>query len=161
MTTPSDRFPLPDRFGPGSVWADREGTRRLLGRNQRGVEIPIGQGEGEINPGELLKLALIGCAGMSADLPTGRRLGEDFAMRLWAHGVSDEETNRYTSIEEEIQLDLDGLDPKALARIATVIDRAIEASCTVQRTVVPGTPVRHRILGIEGRGTGEPAQEAS
>lgn len=153
MTTPSDRFPLPESFGPGSVWADRDGTRRLLGRNQRGVQIPIGLGEGEISPGELLKLALIGCAGMSADLPIGRRIGEDFAMRLHAHGLADEESDRYTAIDEEIQLEIDGMDETELRRLATVIDRAIDASCTVQRTVVPGVEVHHRILGAEGRAT--------
>src|SRR5699024_7698978 len=106
---PDDSFPRPASFGPGSVWADRSGHRSLVGRNQRGVEIPIGHGEGEINPGELLKLALIGCAGMSSDITLTRRLGEDFEMRLWAHGTSDEEDNRYHRIAEEVQLPLDGL----------------------------------------------------
>ena len=87
---PDDRFPLPEDFGPGSVWADRTGHRTLVGRTQRGVEIPIGHGEGEASPGELLKLALIGCAGMSSDVNLARRLGEDFEARLWAHGTSDE-----------------------------------------------------------------------
>ncbi|MDO5662050.1 MAG: OsmC family protein [Brachybacterium sp.] len=145
---PDDTFPLPDGFGPTSVWADRVGTRSFVGRNQQGVEIPIGQGEGQITPGELLKLALIGCAGMSADLPIGRRLGEDFPMRLHVHNASDETTNRYERIDEEIQLDLDGLDERDLTRLRTVIDKAIEVSCTIERTVVPGTPVSHRILGL-------------
>ena len=35
---PDDRFPLPEGFGPGSVWADRTGHRTLVGRTQRGVE---------------------------------------------------------------------------------------------------------------------------
>ncbi|MFC0674227.1 OsmC family protein [Brachybacterium hainanense] len=148
-STPSDRFPRPEAYGEGSVWADRVGHRSLVGRNQRGVEIPIGQGEGEISPGELLKLALIGCAGMSSDFAIGRRLGEDFAMRLWAHGTSDGETNRYARIPEEIQLDLEGLDEAALARLVTVVGRAIESGCTVERSIVPGVEVTHRILGVE------------
>ena len=97
-SVPDDRFELPENVGPGSVWADRTGPRTLLGRNQRGVEIPIGHGEGEINPGELLKLALIGCAGMSSDVNLARRLGDEFPMRLWAHGTADEGENRYLTI---------------------------------------------------------------
>ena len=116
---PDDRFPLPEDFGPGSVWADRTGHRTLVGRTQRGVEIPIGHGEGEVSPGELLKLALIGCAGMSSDVNLARRLGEDFEARLWAHGTSDEAENRYLS------------------------------GCTVERSVVPGVEVTHRVLGAE------------
>ena len=46
-TAPDDRFEQPEGFGPGSVWADRVSERSLVGRNQRGVEIPIGHGEGE------------------------------------------------------------------------------------------------------------------
>lgn len=150
MTTmPDDRFELPEDFGDGSVWADRVAERSYVGRNRRGVEIPIGSGEGQINPGELLKLALIGCAGMSADFAIGRRLGPDFAARLWAHGVADRETERYAEIGEQIQLDLEGLDEAALARLVTVIGRAIDARCTVQRTVEPGVAVHHTVLGAE------------
>lgn len=143
---PSDRFPLPEEYGEGSVWVDRVGTRSFVGRNRRGVEIPIGQGEGQIDPGELLKLALIGCAGMSADFAIARRLGEDVDVRLWAHGTSDEQTHRYAEIGEQIQLDLDGLDQAEIDRLALVIDRAIEAGCTVQRTVEPGVSVHHTLL---------------
>ncbi len=46
---PDERFPIPEQAGPGSVWADRTGSRTLRGHNRRGVEIPIGKGEGEIS----------------------------------------------------------------------------------------------------------------
>ncbi|MCT2295625.1 osmotically inducible protein C [Brachybacterium muris] len=146
-TAPDDRFELPEAFGPGSVWADRVAERTLVGRNQRGVEIRIGHGEGEINPGELLKLALIGCAGMSSDIPLGRRLGEDFDMRLWAHGTADQEQDRYLSIAEEVQLDLERLSQDEVKRVVTVFGRAVAAACTVERTIVPGVEVTHTILG--------------
>ena len=146
-TVPDDRFERPENVGPGSVWADRSGHRTLVGRNQRGVEIPIGHGEGEINPGELLKLALIGCAGMSSDTNLARRLGEDFPARLWAHGSSDESENRYATIAEEVQLPLDGLTEQEIAAVVKVFGRAVAAGCTVERTVVPGVEVTHRILG--------------
>lgn len=146
---PDDRFALPEDFGPGSVWADRTGERTLTGRNQRGVEIPIGHGEGEINPGELLKLALIGCAGMSTDVNLSRRLGADFDMRLWAHGTSDEQQNRYLTIAEQVQLPLEGLSAQEIAAVVKVFDRAVAAGCTVERTVVPGAEVTHRVLGVE------------
>jgi uncharacterized OsmC-like protein len=147
---PDDRFELPEGVGPGSVWADRTGARTLVGRNQRGVEIPIGHGEGEINPGELLKLALIGCAGMSSDVNLSRRLGEDFDMRLWAHWTSDEDQNRYLSIAEEVQLPLEELTEQEVATVVKVFGRAVAAGCTVERSVVPGVEVTHRVLGADG-----------
>lgn len=148
-SVPDDRFELPEDFSPGSVWADRSGHRTLVGRNQRGVEIPIGHGEGEINPGELLKLALIGCAGMSSDINLARRVGEGFDMRLWAHGTSDEADNRYLSIAEEVQLPLEGLTEQEIATVVKVFGRAVAAGCTVERTVVPGVEVTHRVLGAD------------
>lgn len=146
---PDHPFELPEHVGPDSVWADRTGQRTLMGRNQRGVEIPIGCGEGEITPGELLKLALIGCAGMSSDVNLARRLGDDFPMRLWAHGTSDEAENRYPSLAEEVQLPLEGLTQAEIASVVTVFGRAVSAGCTVERTVVPGVEVTHRVLGAE------------
>ena len=146
---PDDRFPLPEGFGPGSVWADRTGHRTLVGRTQRGVEIPIGHGEGEINPGELLKLALIGCAGMSSDVNLARRLGDEFPMRLWAHGTADEGENRYLTIAEEVQLPLEELTAEEIATVVKVFGRAVAAGCTVERSVVPGLDVAHRVLGAE------------
>lgn len=146
---PDDRFLLPEDFGPGSVWADRTGHRTLVGRTRRGVEIPIGHGEGEASPGELLKLALIGCAGMSSDVNLARRLGEDFEARLWAHGTSDEGENRYLSIAEEVQLPLEGLTAQEIATVVKVFGRAVAAGCTVERSVVPGVEVTHRVLGAE------------
>ncbi|HJG52327.1 MAG TPA: osmotically inducible protein C, partial [Brachybacterium faecium] len=123
--------------------------RTLVGRTQRGVEIPIGHGEGEINPGELLKLALIGCAGMSSDVNLARRLGDEFPMRLWAHGTADEEENRYLTIAEEVQLPLEELTAEEIATVVKVFGRAVAAGCTVERSVVPGLEVAHRVLGAE------------
>lgn len=143
---PDSRFPTSPAFAEGSVWVDRAGTRRLVGRNRRGVEIPIGEGDGEITPGELLKLALIGCAGMSADFTIGRRLGEDFPMRIYAHGTSSEQDNRYERIDEEMQLDLSGLAPEQVERVERAIGKAIEARCTVERTLTADPEVRHQIV---------------
>ncbi|PMC75385.1 OsmC family protein [Brachybacterium sp. UMB0905] len=159
-TLPDDRFELPEDFGPGSVWADRTGHRTLMGRNQRGVEIPIGHGEGQINPGELLKLALIGCAGMSADNAIARRLGQQVDLRLWAHGTADEELNRYERIVEELQLPLEGLSEEQVQALGTVIQRAIVAGCTVERTVVPGVEVKHRPLRAESNASARDAASA-
>ncbi|WP_262423782.1 hypothetical protein [Brachybacterium sp. Z12] len=68
-------------------------------------------------------------------------------MRLWAHGTSDEAENRYLSIAEEVQLPLEGLTEQEVATVVKVFGRAVAAGCTVERTVVPGVEVTHRVLG--------------
>lgn len=144
-TTPDPTFETPERFGAGTVWVDRTGHRELTGHTQSGVEIPIGRGEGRVTPGELLKIALIGCAGMSADFTIGRRLGEDFPMRILAHGTSDEATNRYERIEEQMQLDLSELSEQEASTLRRLIVSAIDKACTVQRTVQGDVEVTHDI----------------
>ena len=58
-----------ERIGPGSVSVTRTGSRTYEGMNERGSTVRIGpaDAEGHFTPGELLKLALVGCTGMSSD----------------------------------------------------------------------------------------------
>lgn len=142
-----------DRIGPGSVSVTRTGTRTYEGLNERGATVRIGGSELEgehFTPGELLKIALIGCAGLSSDTVTARRLGEDYAITIWAHGMSDPDENRYTRIEEELLVDLGGVEPDERTKLIGIMERSIQRGCTVARSVegcvdldttIDGTPV--------------------
>lgn len=142
-----------ERIGPGSVSVTRTGSRTYEGLNERGATVRIGGSELEgehFTPGELLKIALIGCAGLSTDRVAARRLGDDYAITIWAHGVSDPDQNRYLRVEEELLVDLGGLDPSDRTKLIDIMERAIERGCTVARSVedsidlvttIDGTPV--------------------
>lgn len=134
---------------PGTVWATRTGTRTFTGYNQRGAEVSIGpvDVDAAFTPGELLKVALAGCAGMTSDAGLAHRLGADFEMTVRAHGQSDGAEDRYVSIEEDMDVDLSGLDEKELTRLQTVVRRAIEQHCTVGRTVTQSAEVSTRLDG--------------
>ena len=58
------------------LWVERTGIRRYTGRSTRGAEVLIGSedDEGVFTPGELLKIALAACSGLSSDQPLRRRL---------------------------------------------------------------------------------------
>ena len=127
-----------ERIGPGSVSVTRTGSRTYEGLNERGATVRIGGSELEgehFTPGELLKIALIGCAGLSTDRVAARRLGDDYAITIWAHGVSDPDQNRYLRVEEELLVDLGGLDPSDRTKLIDIMERAIERGCTVARSV--------------------------
>lgn len=148
----TDTLPAPApsaRAGRGSVSATRTGARTYLGRNDRGSEVLIGPAgaDGHFTPGELLKLALAGCAGMSSDRVISRRLGEDYAATVWAHGEADPDEERYPSIDEELLLELDGLSEPQLAALRAVIGKAIERACTVGRSVAVGIEVSTSVNG--------------
>ncbi len=147
---PETRLAAPSlQTGPASVSATRTGPRTYIGRNARGSEVRIGPVEaaGHFTPGELLKLALAGCAGMSSDRVTARRLGDDFTSTVWAHGESDPAEERYLAIEEEILLELDGLDEAQVAALRSIIGKAIERACTVGRSVAGSIDVSTSVNG--------------
>ena len=152
MTDQSTEHPhaVSERIGPGSVSVTRIAPRRYEGLNERGATVAIGGAELEgehFSPGELLKLALAGCVALSVDRVTSRRLGDDFAMTVWAHGRSDGESNRYQEIGEEVLVDLSSLDADERDKLVAIMARAIEKGCTVGRSVEGAIDVGTEIDG--------------
>jgi uncharacterized OsmC-like protein len=135
---------LPDAPArPVDVWAERTGSRTYTGRNARGAEVRMGPSSAGavFTPGELLKVALAGCCGMSSDLPLARRLGPDYAATVRVSGASDELEDRYPHLQEEIVVDLSALEGAALERLLVVVQRAVDQNCTVGRTLLAGASV--------------------
>ncbi|HYN72549.1 MAG TPA: OsmC family protein [Nakamurella sp.] len=119
------------------LWVDRIGSRRYCGHNTRGAQVLVGSAEAGavFTPGELMKIALAGCSGMSADASLARRLGDDVAISVHVSGPSDPAEVRYPTLHEELVVDLSGLSRQDRSRVETVIRRAIDRSCTVGRTL--------------------------
>ena len=119
---------------------ERTGTRRYTGRSSRGAEVLIGpvEQDGAFTPGELLKIALAGCAGLSSDAPLARRLGDDYPATIRVAATKNEPEDRYEDFTEELVVDLSALEPAARERLLTVVHRAIDEHCTVGRTLAAG-----------------------
>ncbi|RYV49929.1 OsmC family protein [Pengzhenrongella frigida] len=142
-------LPPATEIAPPETWAERTGPRTYTGRNSRGAEVLMGPADaGSVfTPGELLKVALAGCCGMSADIPLARRLGPDFAATVRVSGVSDPSDDRYPLLSEELAVDLSSLEGAALERLLTVVQRAVDEHCTVARTLVAGAAVELTVTG--------------
>ena len=125
------------------LWVERTGVRRYTGRSTRGAEVLVGSEdvEGAFTPGELMKIALAACSGMASDVPLQRRLGEDYATTIRVSGAADREQERYPLLEESLEVDLSELSDDEVARLLTVVERAIDQVCTVGRTLKSGTKV--------------------
>ena len=144
-----------------SLWVERTGIRRYTGRSTRGAEVLIGSedDEGVFTPGELLKIALAGCSGLSSDQPLRRRLGDDYRAVIKVSGPADREQERYPLLEENLELDLSGLSAAEIERLLIVVNRAIDQACTVGRTLKAGTTVTFEVTDtavsdkIAGSGT--------
>ncbi|WP_328397642.1 OsmC family protein [Nocardia sp. NBC_00416] len=129
--------------GPTTLWVERTGTRRYTGHSSRGAEVLVGSEgvPGVFTPGELLKIALAACSGMSSDFPLSRRLGDDYDATIRVSGVADRENEVYPQLDEVFELDLSELDEAGRERLLVTVQRAIDKVCTVGRTLKAGSKV--------------------
>lgn len=129
------------------LWVERTGIRRYTGRSSRGAEVLVGSvdDEGVFSPGELLKIALAACSGMSSDQPLRRRLGDDYQATIRVSGDADRENEIYPQLDEVLDVDLSELSEADVARLKTVVERAIDQVCTVGRTLKKGADVTLKI----------------
>ena len=133
------------------LWVERTGSRRYKGYSSRGAEVLIGSEdvEGVFTPGELLKIALAACSGMSSDQPLARRLGDDYKAVVKVSGDADRDQERYPLLQETLELDLSGLSEEEKERLLVVVERAIDLVCTVGRTLESGTEVTFEVASVE------------
>jgi uncharacterized OsmC-like protein len=144
--TPPSTTPAPP---PVELWVERTGRRTYTGRSSRGAEVLIGPAEAGavFTPGELLKIALAGCSGMSADFALSHRLGDDVDVTVKVSGLSDPEEDRYPALAEELVVDLTSLDAAQRERLIAVVHRAIDLHCTVGRTIEAGASIELTVTG--------------
>ncbi len=129
------------------LWVERTGIRRYTGRSSRGAEVLIGSESdvGVFTPGELLKIALAGCSGLSSDQPLRRRLGDDYRAVIRVAGPADRDEERYPRLAETLEIDLTGLSDGDKERLLLVINRAIDGVCTVGRTLKAGAEIAFEV----------------
>jgi uncharacterized OsmC-like protein len=132
------------------LWVERTGSRRYTGHSSRGAQVLVGSEdvEGVFTPGELLKIALAACSGMSSDEPLARRLGDDYKAVVKVSGAADREQERYPLLEETLELDMSGLSEDEKERLLVVVNRAVDLVCTVGRTLKSGAKVNFGVADV-------------
>ena len=132
------------------LWVERTGVRRYTGHSSRGAQVLVGSEDvdGVFTPGELMKIALAACSGMSSDQPLARRLGDDYQAKVRVSGDADREQERYPLLQETLEVDLSGLTEEEKQRVLIVVSRAIDQVCTVGRTLKSGTEVTFEVADV-------------
>ena len=132
------------------LWVERTGVRRYTGHSSRGAEVLVGSEDvdGVFTPGELMKIALAACSGMSSDSPLARRLGDDYQATVRVSGDADREQEVYPLLDEALEVDLSGLSDEEKQRVLIVVERAIDQVCTVGRTLKSGTKVTFQVVDV-------------
>jgi uncharacterized OsmC-like protein len=132
------------------LWVERTGTRRYTGHSTRGAQVLVGSEDvdGVFTPGELLKIALAACSGMSSDQPLAHRLGDDYKAVVRVSGPADRDQEIYPLLAEIMEVDLSGLSADEKERLVLVVNRAIDLVCTVGRTLKSGTKVTFEVADV-------------
>ena len=138
-TTPDTATPSPT----DPLWVERNGVRTYAGFSARGARVDIGPVEAGavFTPGELLKVALAACAGMSSDRSFARRLGDDYRATIRVEDPKDVANDRYPVLTEKFEIDLSALDDEDRAKLLTIAQRSIDKACTVGRTLKAGAQI--------------------
>ncbi len=120
----------------------RTGKHTFIAHNDRGASVDIGRAgqDGSFSPVELLLAAAAGCVAVTAEQLVVRRVGEE-PLRVDATDVRPPGAHELDGVRIDLGLALDGLDDAAREELLTVVDRAVEALCTVTRTLKRATAV--------------------
>jgi uncharacterized OsmC-like protein len=134
------------------TWVERQGTGRWVGHNERGGRVEIGPADapGTFNPGELLRIALAGCVGLTVDAPLERRIGPDGPATVEVTSTVVPDDDRYDRLTTRLVVDLSGFDEDARTRLFTSLHRAVAGHCTVGRTLEAGATAVFTVVGEDG-----------
>ena len=109
-----------------------------------GAHIKFGKGRGVFTPGDLMKIALAGCAALSSQFAIEHTLGDGKGARIVVDGTYDADSDAYINFNEQVVVDATDakLSEEDADKLKERVTRHIEKGCTVKHTYVQETPVR-------------------
>lgn len=131
-------------MGDKRLWVERNKDGSWDAFSDDGAHIKFGHGKGLFSPGDLMKVALAGCAAMTSEFAIEHTLGEGRGASVVVDGTYDSEDNAYLSFNEQLVVDATDaeLSNEDADKLKERITRHIDKGCTVGRTYQQATPVR-------------------
>lgn len=126
------------------LWVERNKDGSWDAFSDDGAHIKFGHGKGQFTPGDLMQIALAGCAALSSEFAIEHTLGEGKGAKVVVSGTYDPDDNTYLNFNEQLVVDAvdAGLSDEDAAKLKERITRHIDKGCTVSRTYQHETPVR-------------------
>lgn len=126
------------------LWVEKNKDGSWDAFSEDGAHIKFGKGAGVFTPGDLMKIALAGCAALSSEFAVSHALGEGKGARVVVDGTYDADNDSYINFNEQVVVDaIDaGLTDEDAAKLKERITRHIDKGCTVKHTYEQVTPVR-------------------
>ena len=122
------------------LWVERNKDGSWDAFSDDGAHIKFGQ----FTPGDLMKVALAGCAALSSQFAIEHTLGEGKGAKIVVDGTYDADGDAYTGFDEQVVIDASdaGLSDEDADKLEERVTRHIDKGCTVKHTYVQETPVR-------------------
>lgn len=126
------------------LWVERNKDGSWDAFSDDGAHIKFGKGRGVFTPGDLMKIALAGCAALSSQFAIEHTLGDGKGARIVVDGTYDADSDAYINFNEQVVVDATDakLSEKDADKLKERVTRHIEKGCTVKHTYVQETPVR-------------------
>lgn len=126
------------------LWVERNKDGSWDAFSDDGAHIKFGKGRGVFTPGDLMKIALAGCAALSSQFAIEHTLGDGKGARIIVDGTYDADSDAYINFNEQVVVDATDakLSEEDADKLKERVTRHIEKGCTVKHTYVQETPVR-------------------
>lgn len=126
------------------LWVERNKDGSWDAFSDDGAHIKFGKGRGVFTPGDLMKIALAGCAALSSQFAIEHTLGDGKGARIVVDGTYDADSDAYINFNEQVVVDATDakLSEEDADKLKERVTRHIKKGCTVKHTYVQETPVR-------------------
>ena len=126
------------------LWVERNKDGSWDAFSDDGAHIKFGKSRGVFTPGDLMKIALAGCAALSSQFAIEHTLGDGKGARIVVDGTYDADSDAYINFNEQVVVDATDakLSEEDADKLKERVTRHIEKGCTVKHTYVQETPVR-------------------
>ena len=126
------------------LWVERNKDGSWDAFSDDGAHIKFGKGRGVFTPGDLMKIAMAGCAALSSQFAIEHTLGDGKGARIVVDGTYDADSDAYINFNEQVVVDATDakLSEEDANKLKERVTRHIEKGCTVKHTYVQETPVR-------------------
>ena len=87
------------------LWVERNKDGSWDAFSEDGAHIKFGKGRGQFTPGDLMKVALAGCAALSSQFAVEHTLGDGKGAKIVVDGTYDADTDAYIGFDEQVVID--------------------------------------------------------
>ena len=126
------------------LWVERNKDGSWDAFSEDGAHIKFGKGRGQFTPGDLMKIALAGCAALSSQFAVEHTLGEGKGAKIVVDGTYDADNDSYINFNETLMIDATDADlsPEDVEKLKKRVRAHVDKGCTVKHTYEQVTPVR-------------------